>query len=218
MRALAHHGVGQDGAVVDARAGADFGAAAQNDVASDLGVGLDGHAGLDHDLGRGAKGGVLHVLGYDAASEDLFRRDQLFAVVDPRHFLGRDIDRIHADGGRCLRHDVGQVVLGLGVARGKLGRGFAQKLRRGGVNAGVDLGDTALGIACVLVLDHPDNFPRVVAHDAPVARGIAHHRSQHGQPAALLGLRDQRGQGFRAQERHVAVQDHHQPVEIGQRC
>jgi hypothetical protein len=147
----------------------------------------------------------------------LFRRHQLFAVVDPRGFRGRRFHGHHADGFRGPRDDVGQVVLALRIARGELGHGLAQEGGGPGVDAGVHLVDFALGGPGVLVLDHIADFARVVAHHAAVAGRIGHHRGQHGQATGLLRLANQRGQGFSAQERHVAVHDGDQSVEVGQR-
>jgi hypothetical protein len=72
VRARAHHGVDENRTVVDARPGADARAAAQNHVATNLGVGFDGHPRLDKDpIGR-AEGGVLHVSAHQALDENAF--------------------------------------------------------------------------------------------------------------------------------------------------
>src|ERR1035437_1837833 len=88
MRALTYHGVGENGAVVDARGRTDLCSAAQDDIAADLGIGRNGHGGLYYDVVRGVEGGVVHVLAHDATSKDALGGDQLRAVVDPGHLLG----------------------------------------------------------------------------------------------------------------------------------
>ena len=107
--------------------------------------------------------------------------------------------------GHGQRHDVGQVVLALGVVVGQATQPAAQQRRGRHQDAGVDLADAALGGVGVLFLDDAGDAA-VVAHDAPVAGGVVGLHGEDGEPFGPGG-------GHQARERvgrgkgHVAIQD-----------
>ena len=114
--------------------------------------------------------------------------------------------------------DVGEVLLALRVVGREVRELVAKRGRPERVDAGVDLGDAALVVARVLLLDDAVEPARDVAHHAAVARGVVVDRREHrslGGVGAMLP--EERGEGVGVQQRHVAVQHEHLAVEIGRK-
>lgn len=69
-------------------------------------------------------------------------------------------------------HDIGEVFLALGVVGAEAGEGVTQQCCVEGVDPGVDLGDRALGVGGVLLLDDPQDRSVRVPDDPAIACGI----------------------------------------------
>ena len=113
-----------------------------------------------------------------------------------------------------MSDNVGQVVLALGVVVGQARQPGRQQARGHGHDAAVDLGDGALGLARILVLDDARYAAIGCAQDAAVASGVGQLDGQQRQLPAGHGLRcrDQSAQGVWLGERHVARQHDHRAI------
>ena len=193
-------GVLADGAVDQAAAGTDLhaladGGAALEDRAGEEGdVGGQAHGGVDVGGGRVDHGDALgQPLGVGARAQLGLGVGELGPVVDAVGLVGVGGDHAHdavAGVGQHL-HDVGEVVLALGV----VGLHHAQRRRQQAApeaeDAGVDLVDLELVGGGVAVLDDAgDALVLAHAHDAAVAGGVVEPGGEdraRGAGAAVLG-------------------------------
>src|SRR5450432_1573775 len=216
-RPRAHLGVDEDAAVLDVRAVAYARAAAQRDVAADLGVDVDRDVGLDDGRRGLSEGRVLLPAAVDARAHGRLGVGELLAVIDARDvarvgLYSGDADRARGDG-----DDVGQVVLALRVLGDEPGRRLSQEVRGRGVDAGVDLGERALVGRRVLLLDDTYDVAARVTHDAPVARGVGRRRRDERETFVATRGPHERLQRLPPQQRHVAVQHEHDPTKALER-
>ena len=111
--------------------------------------------------------------------------------------------------------DVGEVDLALVVVRAQGRQGGAQVGGVEDVDAGVDLADSALGLAGVALLDDGRDGAVGLAHDAPVAGGVLELGGQQGDGiSALMVLSQELLQGGGVQQRDVAAGDDDGPGEV----
>jgi hypothetical protein len=124
--------------------------------------------------GVGQRGAGHHELAraFQAVAGLHFR--ELDAVVDPEHFGGARrnhgldaVPRFHREA-----HDVGEVILALGILRAEAEEPSAQASGGRGHQSGVGFLDLQLVGARVLVLDDGPYEAHRVAHDATVARRL----------------------------------------------
>ena len=107
-------------------------------------------------------------------------------------------------------HDVGEVVLALGVVGGDPAQGRRQQRSAEAVDRRVDLGHLELVGRGVALLDDAAHPTVLVAHHPAVARGVVEHGRQHrARRARGPVLVDQRADGGRPQQRRVARQHEH---------
>ena len=214
MRERVDHRAGTEGRVGNHAVGADAHAFAELDPALEDAVDIDldilaadqlaaqvearrvgqAHA-RDHQLvGAAALVGALELgqLGRAVDAGDLHR------VADPVP------EHARAVGDREL-HDVGQVVLVLGVAVVESRQPAAQQAGRHRHDAAVDLGDAVLRVSRVLVLDDGLHVANRVAHDAAVAGRVGHLQRQQCQVFTAADLQ-QRLQRLGPGQRHIARQ------------
>ena len=143
---------------------------------------------------------------------------QLHAVVDA---LGLPEVVEHVGAHRVVAgpgdgDDVGEVLLALRVVGADVGQRVAQHVGVEGVDAGVDLGERALGVGGVLVLDDLLDPPAVAAHDPAVARRVGEVGGDDRHRTAALGVGPgELDQGGAGEQRHVAAGDQHGAGEVG---
>ena len=144
---------------------------------------------------------------------------QLHRAVDACHL--QRVGNLVGHHGHTVGHGeldhVGQVVLALGVLVVQPGQpGFEQACGHSH-DAAVHLADGTLGFAGVFVFD--DGLHRITlattTHDAAIPRGVGKVDGEQRQ-LVCAALSDQRLQGIRLSQRHIARQNHHHPI-IGQR-
>ena len=104
--------------------------------------------------------------------------------------------------------DVGEVPLPLDVVVGERRQRLVEHRRIEGVHRGVDLGDRPLLLGGVAVLDDGGDLTGDLADHAAVAGGIGQVDAEHRGGGAGGGVAViERGDGLRADQRHVAGQD-----------
>ncbi|OEI69381.1 hypothetical protein Cus16_1225 [Curtobacterium sp. ER1/6] len=213
-------GVAERGVRPDHRAGGDRRRAHELRPGQDLGVGLDRDVEVDPGRGRVLHGDPGDLVPADDAGVELAGGvGQLRAVVDaghePRVGQGDDVDGTAAlddEGGH-----VGDVLLALGVRGGERRQHGAQVRHVEGVDAGVVLGDGALGVRRVLVLDDADEGAGGVADDAAETGGVVGDRAHERDGVAGVGVQE-RAERHRVEQRDVAGEHHDGAVEVvGQR-
>ena len=206
---LADLGAREHAADVDHAPPAHVRATAQHRAALHGDVRLQHHRGLD-------AGPVTHgdprqpPAAHDARLHRPVDLLELHPVVD----AGQDIGpQLH--GGDALvgiageGYDVGEVELPLSVVGDERRQCLPEKGHVGGIDARVDLADSALGVVAKVLVLADELHLAGPAHDAPVARRVVDHAGRKGQPQRPFGT--QRGQDrphvVSSHQRHVPVQD-----------
>ena len=114
------------------------------------------------------------------------------------------------------RHDVGEVVLPLGVVVADPGERVGEEGPVEGVDAGVDLADRRLASSASFCSTIAATSPSLVAHDPAVAEGVGDLTGQHRDRAPRgLVVREQVRPGSRPEQRGVAGHHHDGAVEVG---
>src|SRR5690606_28104384 len=166
--------VGQGGVGTDLRAVTDGGGAPKLGARVDEHVTADGDLHIDPGGGRVDDGGTpAHGGLHGATVEFSAGLGELVPVIDTGEFarIGGDVsaDRVALAAGDA--EDIGEVELALRVVGLQLGEGGPQDGRVEGEHTGVDLGDGALLIGGVLLLDNRGDLTVGVADDAAVTGG-----------------------------------------------
>ena len=113
-------------------------------------------------------------------------------------------------------HDVGEVFLALGVVGAQAGQGFAQQDRVEGIDPGVDLGDRALGLRGVFLLDDPGHGTVGITDDPAVTGRVGDPRRDDGDPDGRCFMGAQQvTQGVGGEQGHIAVGDDDGARQVG---
>ena len=131
---------------------------------------------------------MLHELGGQAHLVSTLQLGQLHRAVDASHLhfvVNFVAHHTHAIGHGEF-HDIGQVVLTLGVFVVQPGQPVFEMRCRHGHDAAVDLLDLFLRIACIFLLDDGLHFG-AVAHDAAITCRVGKLQRQQGQLVATAG-------------------------------
>ena len=220
----AHASIRADFAVGEGRVGADNGAARDRGRALELGarqdldVLLEGDGAVDpHARGVADRHARELPAAHDHGVEPLGRVAQLHAVVDTRD----EPALAHGQGGDRLpgspheADDIGEVLLLLHVVGAHEGERVAQGRNAEHIGARVDLGEGALGVGGIFLLDDAVEGSGRVAHHAAVARGVGEHGAEHGRDRGVIPvLGDESGQCVGVEQRHVARDDEHVACEV----
>ena len=84
------------------------------------------------------------------------------------------------------------------------------------IRARVDLGDRALGLSRITVLDDAVEVARGIAHDAAVACGVIQYCAQHRRRSSARPVRrEQLGKRRGVEQGHVTRDDEHVAREVG---
>eukprot|EP01136_Pigoraptor_vietnamica_P017581 Opistho-1_new@62939 len=204
--------VGNDAVRADAHAFAQRHRAFEHAVDVDVDVGAAAQRAAQVETRRvGQAHALFHQRVGLAQLPGALQRRELGRAVDAGHLqrVGHDMrHHRHAVVGREL-HDVGQVVLALGVLVVQARQPALEQPRGRGHHAAVDLAHGALRLGGVLVLDDGRHLaPGMGADDAAIARGVVEFDGQQREPFAAAGG-DEGAQRVLGDERHVARQDHH---------
>ena len=201
--------VGQRGVGADRRALADDRRAVQ------LRAGQEGHVPLELDVHvdpGGRRVDHRHALAHPVLEDPPVHLGaqgrQLHPVVDALdqdRVVGAQRAHVAAVGPRDRQH-VGQVHLALRVVAAQPPERAAQDVGVEHVDGGVDLGDRALLVVGVLLLDDAEHVTRAgLAQDAAVARRVGHLGGEHRDRVAVGVVRlEQLVQRRRVEQRHVA--------------
>ena len=212
-------------AVDERRVGADHGAA------RDRGGALQLRAGQHLDIFVERYGAV------DPHARGVADRDagQLPAAHDHRVEPGACVAQLHAivdardepalahgqrpDDGAAAAHDaddVSEVLLVLRIVGVDERERLAQGRDVERIRARVDLGDRALGLSRITVLDDAIKVARGITHDAAVARGVIQYRAQHRRCGTARPVRrEQLGKRRGVEQGHVTRDDEHVAREVG---
>ena len=213
----------RDARVGDAAVGANAHALAQFHAASEHAVHVDLHILAADQLPTHAGAGVVaqvkagrvgqaHALLHQGAGlaqlVGALQLGQLQGAVHARHLQG--IGDAVGHHGHTVGHghgdDVGEVVLALGVVVGEPREPGREQARRDGHDAAVHLGDGALRIGGVFVLNDALHGAVGIAHDAAVAGGVGQRDGEQRQPLATTGGH-QCAQGVGLGQGHIARED-----------
>ena len=202
-----------DGAGGDPAATVQLGSGQQSDVLLELDLHIDPGGGRVHHGDAG-----LHPGGDHPAVQLGAERGQLHPVVHPfdQHRIvgGHRAHRTAVGTGEG--DHIGEVDLALGVVPVQPAQRAAQHTGLHHIHRGVDLTDLQL-IGCgVLLLHDLGDLTVGAAHHSAVPARVGEVRGEHGDGVAIGLVRlEQRGQRAGIQQRHIAGEDDHRPVEPG---
>ena len=211
-----NHGACLDAGIGNHAVGANAHAVAQADMPFKHAVHIDFNIGTASQRAAHVQAGGVgqaHALGHQGLGlsqlVSALQSGELHRAVDAIH-LHTVVDHMGGHGltiGHGEFHDVGQVVLLLGVVVVQARQPGLEQAGGHGHDAAVNFVNRALGLAGIFVLHNGPHLALGIAHDAAITRGVRHGQRQQCQALART-LRDQGLQGLWPGQGHIARQDH----------
>ena len=163
----------------------------------------------EHRFRRDQRGTIGHRLGAAQLLPVRLHPRQFRTAVDARHFARAGLD--HGAFLPRQHHDIGQIIFPRRIIVADLVEQHEQVRRARRHQAAIAQGDSALGLARVLIFHHLLDRAGAVRHDPPIGRRIIGPETQHHAARIVPETQtvDHRLHGLGAHQRHIAVEDQH---------